>query len=112
MMNQEASIDMERLRSIHERVDVPLVIHGGTSFPPSAVGAAIAQGVAKFNVGTALKVAFLEGVREAAGALARDADPHRVLGSHTAEDLLARGQSRMREKVRTLIRVYGSSARA
>ena len=25
MMNQEASIDMERLRSIHERVDVPLV---------------------------------------------------------------------------------------
>ena len=44
MMEQEASIDMERLRSIHERVDVPLVIHGGTSFPAAAVAPAIALG--------------------------------------------------------------------
>ncbi len=39
LMDQEASIDMERLHAIHKRVDVPLVIHGGTELPASGRGA-------------------------------------------------------------------------
>ena len=91
---------------------MPLVVHGGTSFPAEAVDAAIARGVAKFNVGTALKRAFLDGLTEAVSSTAAGASPHDLLGSHGPDDLLGAGQRRMTAVVRDLMRVYGSSGRA
>ena len=111
MMDQEASIDMERLRSIHERVDVPLVIHGGTSFPPVAVAPAIALGVAKFNVGTVLKHAFWDGLESSVRSVGTNPDVHRLLGSHKESDVMGVAQQRMTTKVRSLIRQYGGSGR-
>ena len=78
-----ADVDLERLEAVHRHVPVPLVVHGGTSFPRDAVDEAIARGVAKFNVGTALKRAFDDA-----------------------------GQPAVTEVVRGLMRVYGSSGRA
>lgn len=101
-----APVDLDHLRAIHARASVPLVIHGGTSFPPEAVPAAIAAGVLKFNVGTGLKRTFLQGVRETVGTLPADPDVHALLGSHSRGDLLASGQARMRDEVRRLIRLY------
>src|SRR5262249_27711606 len=60
--SNSAPFDLARLEAIHQQVSVPLVIHGGTSFPPQAVPLAIASGVAKFNVGTILKKRFLGAV--------------------------------------------------
>src|SRR5205807_9232335 len=62
-----APVDMALLEAIRRRVSVPLVIHGGTSFPAAAVPVAIRHGAPKFDVGTALKQAFLAGLQEAIG---------------------------------------------
>ena len=110
-MDHEASIDMERLRSIHERVDVPLVIHGGTSFPPAAVAPAIAQGVAKFNVGTVLKHEFWSGLETGVNSAGTHPDVHKLLGSHKDSDVMRIAQARMTAKVRSLIKQYGGSGR-
>ncbi len=110
-MDHEASIDMERLRLIRERVDVPLVIHGGTSFPAAAVAPAIALGVAKFNVGTILKHQFWGGLESAVGAAGSHPDVHQLLGSHKTSDVTAVAQTRMTAEVRSLIKVYGCSGR-
>jgi fructose/tagatose bisphosphate aldolase len=107
-----AAIDLERLRAVHERVPVPLVIHGGTGFPADAVGPAIAAGVAKFNVGTVLRTAFLRGLTGAVAALPAQPDVHAVIGSHGPADVLAAGKAPMVEAVRDLIRHYGGSGRA
>jgi fructose-bisphosphate aldolase class II len=107
-----APVDLDRLAAIHRRVDVPLVAHGGTSFPPEAVAAAIACGVAKFNVGTVLKRTFLEGVTEAVEGRADELGPHDLLGSHFSHDLLEAGKRRLVPAVRNLIRLYGGSGRA
>jgi ketose-bisphosphate aldolase len=112
LMEQEAAIDLEHLRSIHERVGVPLVIHGGTSFPPAAVAPAIALGVAKFNVGTVLKHAFWTGIESAVRDSGAHPDVHRLMGSHKDADVMRIGQERMTLKVRALIRQYGGSGRA
>jgi ketose-bisphosphate aldolase len=111
LMDHEASIDMERLRSIHERVDVPLVIHGGTSFPPSAVAPAIALGVAKFNVGTVLKHEFWTGLETAVSSAGNTPDVHKLLGSHKDSDVMRIAHERMTTKVRSLIKQYGGSGR-
>ncbi|HZO86982.1 MAG TPA: class II fructose-bisphosphate aldolase [Chthonomonadaceae bacterium] len=107
-----APVDMARLEAIHRSVRVPLVIHGGTSFPAEAVPAAIANGVAKFNVGTAIKQAFVEGMREAVGRWPARVDVHAALGSHAKDDFLNAGKAAMKAKVRELIRLYGGSGRA
>jgi ketose-bisphosphate aldolase len=111
LMDQEASIDMERLQLIHGLVDVPLVIHGGTSFPPAAVAPAIALGVAKFNVGTVLKHEFWAGLESSVRSAGTDPDVHRLLGSHKESDAMGVAQQRMTTKVRSLIRQYGGSGR-
>ena len=100
------------LRAVHERVPVPLVIHGGTGFPRDAIAPAIAAGVAKFNVGTVLRASFLHGLEEAVAALPAEPDVHAAIGSHGPGDVLETGKAAMVEAVRNLIRQYGASGRA
>jgi len=107
-----ATVDMARLAAIHRQVPVPLVIHGGTSFPPQSVPEAIANGVAKFNVGTALKEAFLQGAKETLDGTYRRLSVHDLLGSHKNTDFLTAGKAAMKEKVRELMRLYGSTGRS
>ena len=112
LTNGYAPVDMMHLEAIHQQLSVPLVIHGGTSFPPSEVPRAIAAGVAKFNVGTLLKRVFLQGMRETIGTWPGNVNVHDVMGSHKATDLMTLGQERMKTKVRELMRLYGSASRA
>lgn len=56
-------LDMERLRSIHRLVDVPIVLHGGSDLPVDMSRQAIENGIRKFNEGTDLKYAFCEEMR-------------------------------------------------
>ena len=107
-----AEIDLDRLRAVHELVPVPLVIHGGTGFPADAIAPAIAAGVAKFNVGTVLRSAFLRALTGAAAALPAEPDVHAAIGSHGPADVLEAGKAAMAEAVRNLIRQYGASGRA
>jgi ketose-bisphosphate aldolase len=109
MMHAESTIDMGRLQSIHERVDVPLVIHGGTSFPPAGIAPAIELGVAKFNVGTVLKHAFWGGLESAVHSAGTPPEVHQLLGSHKDSDVMHIAQARMTAKVRSLIKQYRGS---
>ncbi len=106
LVNGYAPVDMAHLERIHARVRVPLVIHGGTSFPPAQVPRAIAAGALKFNVGTILKKVYLEGLRASVDALPQSPNVHDLMGSHKAADLMRAGQTRMTDKVRELIRLY------
>jgi ketose-bisphosphate aldolase len=107
-----APVDLEHLEAVSRRVSTPLVIHGGTSFPPDAAPRAIAAGVVKFNVGTILKRSFFEGMRQSIQAQPETADVHLILGSHKSADVMNAGKARMREKIQELMGVYGSSGRA
>jgi ketose-bisphosphate aldolase len=112
LLEGEATIDMVRLAAIHDGVGVPLVIHGGSGFPPSAVPDAIRLGAAKFNVGTILKKAFLDGMRASVAGLPADVNVHDVLGSHSGADVQHAGKERMCAAIRQYMRMYGSSGRA
>jgi ketose-bisphosphate aldolase len=106
---REAPLQLDRIGAVGQAAGVPLVLHGGTGLPAGAIPAVIAGGVAKINVGTGLKRAFLEAMRE---ALAVDASPHDLLGSHKALDAAVVGKAKMRAEVRRLMHLYGSAGRA
>ena len=50
----EPDLDIERLKLIRDRVDVPLVLHGGSGTPEDQVRESIQAGIAKVNVATFL----------------------------------------------------------
>jgi tagatose 1,6-diphosphate aldolase GatY/KbaY len=52
-------LDLERLRSIADSTDVPLVLHGGSGLDDAQLRAAIDAGVCKVNINTELRAAYL-----------------------------------------------------
>jgi fructose/tagatose bisphosphate aldolase len=106
---REAPLQLDRIGAVGQAAGVPLVLHGGTGLPVGAIPAVIAGGVAKINVGTGLKRAFLGAMRE---ALALDASPHDLLGSHKPVDAAVVAKAKMRDEVRRLMHLYGSAGRA
>jgi len=106
LLEGKAQVDLKLLSRIHEKVNVPLVIHGATGFPDDAVPGVIELGVAKFNVGTVLKKAFWSGINEAVHVTAESENPQNVIGSRKSVDLIAHACERVREEVERLIELY------
>jgi ketose-bisphosphate aldolase len=102
----QATIDLERLARIREEVEIPLVIHGGTGFPPELAREAIALGVGKFNFGTNLKQAYLAAMRERMAKYTEPMNPHPYLGMGGQEDVLTAARDAVKQKVKELIRTY------
>jgi len=61
-------LDLELLGQIRQRVDVPLVLHGGSGLSEEQFRAAIAAGISKVNIFTDLAVAASARLIAAAGA--------------------------------------------
>jgi fructose-bisphosphate aldolase class II len=61
-----ADLDEARLRAIEAVTTVPLVIHGGSGVPaPQRAALAATSRIAKFNIGTELRMAFGAALRQA-----------------------------------------------
>ena len=74
-------LDMQRLRRIREKVDVPIVLHGGSDLPLDMSREAIENGIRKFNVGTDLKYAFCEEMRRVLSQEPMPFQPPQTLGA-------------------------------
>lgn len=57
-------LDFDRLAEIRARVDLPLVLHGGSGTPEEELRRAISLGIAKVNVATDLITAYRESLVE------------------------------------------------
>ena len=65
MTTQTATLDCDLITRIAAAVPVPLVLHGSSGVPVAQLSEAVAAGIRKINVGTALNVAFTGEVRSA-----------------------------------------------
>jgi fructose-bisphosphate aldolase class II len=120
----EAALDLERLKEIKERVDIPLVLHGASTVPrhllelviryggelQEAKGVpddqlkkAIALGINKINTDTDLRLALTAAVRQVLAEDRRVFDPRKILGP--ARDLIT-------EIVREKTQLFGSAGKA
>lgn len=120
----EAKLDLDRLKSISEKVSIPLVLHGASSVPQELVekatkygatlsGAkgipedqykqAIALGIAKINIDTDLRLAFTATVREVLANSPKEFDPRKILGP---------AKEAMKQVAKSKMQLFGSSGKA
>ncbi len=64
----EPQLDLALLRDIHRRVDIPLVMHGGSGLSNAQFRSAIENGIAKVNVATELFITSAQRIAMAARA--------------------------------------------
>ncbi|TCP91241.1 fructose-bisphosphate aldolase [Cricetibacter osteomyelitidis] len=63
----EPKLDFERLQQIHQAVDVPLVLHGGSGISAADFRKTIALGICKINFFTGMSQAALQSLEKDAG---------------------------------------------
>ena len=109
----DSSIDLDRLKAIRDKVDVPLVIHGGTGFPDDKVREVIKMGVSFFHFGTLMKRAFYEAAVASINSVGQGTvDYQAIIGSRKPTDILTPAKDAVKEVVKKYMRLYGSSGKA
>jgi len=78
MTSRTATLDRDLIAALHASVPVPLVLHGSSGVPDDELRGAVAAGMAKINVGTALNIAFTGAVRSSLAQL-DSSDPRKYL---------------------------------
>jgi len=67
--NKEGGLDLDRIKAIEALTDLPLVIHGGSGVPMTQRNMLATQSrICKFNIGTELRMAFGQALRDAIAA--------------------------------------------
>jgi fructose-bisphosphate aldolase class II len=79
MTTRSAHLDDDLIHRLAERVPVPLVLHGSSGVPDDELRQAVAAGIRKVNVGTALNVAMTTALRRALVDDPDVTDPRRYL---------------------------------
>jgi ketose-bisphosphate aldolase len=105
-----ARLDLDRLSQLRA-LDMPLVLHGGSSIDASDLRQAIALGVRKVNIGSRLKQAYFNALRESVAAAPAGANPYEVIGSGLEGDVLIPGRLAMQGEVERLMHLFGSAGK-
>jgi fructose-bisphosphate aldolase class II len=79
MTTRTARLDDGLIARLAERVPVPLVLHGSSGVPDDELRRAVAAGIRKVNVGTALNVALTSSLRASLADDPAVSDPRRYL---------------------------------
>jgi fructose-bisphosphate aldolase class II len=87
MTTRSAALDHALIGALARAVAVPLVLHGSSGVPDEELTAAVAAGIRKVNIGTALNIAMTASVRATLAADPALVDPRRYLAP--ARDAMA-----------------------
>ncbi len=120
----QAKLDLDRLKTISQKITIPLVLHGASSVPSWTIekatkygavldGAkgvsedqltqAIKFGIAKINIDTDLRLAFTGSVREVLANSPKEFDPRKILGP---------AKEAMKKVAKSKMVLFGSSGKA
>jgi len=111
--DRKARLDLTLVSELHRRVPVPLVLHGGTGIEEQDLREAIHRGVAKVNVGTVLRRAFIDALRQFLREHeVAQLDPGEVTSTGGPRDMLAFARSQVAREVARLMAVFGSPGMA
>lgn len=107
------TINFEALKNLAEKIDIPLVLHGGTSISHADLSKAAAMGVAKVNFGTGMKRVALTAMKKYFAEYDVDKmDPNDVLGRGGEKDLMILEQEAVIKYVEDTIKALNGENKA
>ncbi|HTI74221.1 MAG TPA: class II fructose-bisphosphate aldolase [Mycobacterium sp.] len=91
MTTRDATLDIALIRELAGSVTIPLVLHGSSGVPVEQLQEAVAAGIRKINIGTALNVAYTGAVRDALATDPTVTDPRKyvALGRRAIADAVS-----------------------
>jgi fructose-bisphosphate aldolase class II len=98
----EPKLSFTRFEEIRAAVATPLVVHGGTGLAPGVFKRLIGLGASKINISTALKIAYLGGIKDFMAENPGNSNPLKL-------DLAA--ENRVMEMAREHIEIFGTANR-
>lgn len=111
--DRKAEVDFGLLERLRKEIPVPLVLHGGTGMDPDDLQKSIRLGIAKVNVGTVLKRAYIEAVGKFYTEMdVSRVDPHVTIGWGGEHDMIACGRAAIADKAAAFIDLFNSTGKA
>lgn len=99
----EKNLNFDLLKTINQKVHIPLVLHGASSIEAGKIAKAISFGVCKINIDTSLRQAFSASVRTFLHANPAVYDPRDIIGV---------GRNAIKKAVVEHIKMFGSEGGA
>lgn len=99
----EPHLGFNEMKEIHEKIKLPLVLHGGSGLPDEQLKKAISLGTAKINVNTDCLVAWIEIVRDILEKNPKEIDPRKIIGP---------GKKGIQEVIKNKCEIFGSIGKA
>lgn len=76
--NLKPELKLDLLKEIKSRVQIPLVLHGGSNNPDDEIREAARIGINKINISTDIKVAYHDKMREVLGSDSKVREPNAI----------------------------------
>lgn len=99
----EPKLDYDRIKTIRNTIDVPLVLHGSSGVPEESLKKAIPLGISKINIDTDIRIAFSTAVKEYLNENPDQIDPRKILGP---------ARDAMQDVIMKKMEIFGSKDRA
>jgi len=99
----EPKIDFDRIKTIKERLNMPIVLHGSSGVPEESIKKAVSLGINKINIDTDIRMAFHRAVKEFIKNNPDVYDPRKILGPCKVE---------MKNVIADKMRMFGAAGKA
>ncbi len=111
----EPTIDTERVKAIADKVKMPLVMHGGTGVPETAVRKGVENGIRKINIDTEIRVAFFDSVAATVAKIQKEhaeADAKGEAKKYDIRKVLGPARDAMQEAIARKMELFGCAGKA
>lgn len=92
-------LDLGRLQAIRQATAIPIVLHGGTGIPVDQIQQAIQQGIAKINIASRVRRAYMQAVHNALAVEPQTTDVRAIMDA---------GKAAMKTEIRASMEMLGS----
>lgn len=110
---KKAELDYDLIKTLRKRINVPLVMHGGTGLSPDSLREAIELGICKINIGTIMKRAFVNYIKDYLNTHNVETYiPHEIVGKGGKLDFLCGAREEITQVVEGFVKIFGSENKA